>query len=534
MNNYNIDQMTLSIPLDYKPKENHPARFINDLVESLNIEKVYSSGRPREYDLRAMLKLILFAYSRSVMTSRKIEEFAEENIVARWLTQYQVPSYRTICRFRISDEIETLLDDSLTNLTSVLKQNGLIDEVSFIDGTKILADANKFSFVWKKNTIRFDDMNKSQIQNLLSEINEVRLGIVENPSDLSDDALEEVQIKLELHLEDLNARIEANPKKSPNPDKQERRKLKSYSRKLDNRIDKKSEHEKQMKKFDKRNSYAKSDEDATFMRVKEDPMLNGQLKPAYNVQIATSNQFITGVGMFQNPTDTRTLIPFIKQREENHTLGDVIVADAGYGSESNYQFLDDNYKKYVIPYSTMLKENSKKWKTDEKKVMNWNYYEDDDYYINPQGVRFSFNAYRIRTDKYGFKRYFKEYISEIFDDDHNRIPQAFTPGGNRKRIYINPSLGYFKASMRSKLSIPQYADIYARRKNDVEPVFGNMKACLGFKRFHVKGLNKVKKEMMIVVMALNIRKLVSMSFFICIFREQKSSMWNFFKFASNF
>ncbi|POB80821.1 DDE transposase, partial [Vibrio vulnificus] len=93
---------------------------------------------------------------------------AEENIVARWLTQYQVPSYRTICRFRISDEIETLLDDSLTNLTSVLKQNGLIDEVSFIDGTKILADANKFSFVWKKNTIRFDDMNKSQIQNLLS------------------------------------------------------------------------------------------------------------------------------------------------------------------------------------------------------------------------------------------------------------------------------------------------------------------------------------------------------------------------------
>ncbi|QFR70389.1 transposase [Companilactobacillus paralimentarius] len=182
----------------------------------------------------------------------------------------------------------------------------------------------------------------------------------------------------------------------------------------------------------------------------------------------------------------------------------------------------------------MLKENSKKWKTDEKKVMNWNYYEDDDYYINPQGVRFSFNAYRIRTDKYGFKRYFKEYISEIFDDDHNRIPQAFTPGGNRKRIYINPSLEYFKASMRSKLSIPQYADIYARRKNDVEPVFGNMKACLGFKRFHVKGLNKVKKEMMIVVMALNIRKLVSMSFFICIFREQKSSMWNFFKFASNF
>ncbi|KRN98451.1 hypothetical protein IV57_GL001099 [Companilactobacillus kimchiensis] len=75
-----------------------------------------------------------------------------------------------------------------------------------------------------------------------------------------------------------------------------------------------------MEKFDKRNSYAKSDEDATFMRIKEDPMMNGQLKPAYNVQIATNNQFITGIEIFQNPTDTRTLIPLIKQLEENHTL----------------------------------------------------------------------------------------------------------------------------------------------------------------------------------------------------------------------
>lgn len=528
MNNYNIDQMTLSISLDYKPKENHPARFINDLVESLTINEVYSSSRPREYDLRAMLKLILFAYSRSVVTSRKIEEFAEENIVARWLTQYQVPSYRTICRFRISKEIEFLLNDSLTNLTNILKQNGLIDEVSFIDGTKILADANKFSFVWKKNTIRFEEMNKAQIQNLLSEINEVRKGIVENPSDLSDDALEEVQTKLELYLEDLNEKIEENPKVSPNPDKQERRKLESCSRKLDERINKKSEHEKQMDTFEKRNSYSKSDKDATFMRIKEDPMLNGQLKPAYNVQIATNNQFITGVGLFQNPTDTRTLVPFIKQLEENGTLGDMIVADAGYGSESNYQYLEDNYKEYIIPYSTMLKENTKKWKSDEKKVMNWNYYESEDFYMNPQNVRFNFNAYRIRTDKYGFKRYFKEYIAEIFDDNHNRIPQAFTLGGNRKRILINPSLEYFKASMRDKLSNSQGADIYARRKIDVESVFGNMKACLGFNRFHVRGLDKVKKEMMIVVMALNIRKLVSMSFYFSLWTTKKTSM-NFFK-----
>jgi len=83
----------------------------------------------------------------------------------------------------------------------------------------------------------------------------------------------------------------------------------------------------------------------------------------------------------------------------------------GYGSENNYQYLEDSYKKYVIPYPTMLKESSKKWKSDEKKVMNCNYYEKDDYYINSQDVCFNFNAYKIRTDKYGFKHYFKEYSS---------------------------------------------------------------------------------------------------------------------------
>ncbi|MCT3580015.1 IS4/IS5 family transposase, partial [Levilactobacillus brevis] len=103
------------------------------------------------------------------------------------------------------------------------------------------------------------------------------------------------------------------------------------------------------------NSYSKTDHDATFMRVKEDPMQNGQLKPAYNLQIATSGQFITGYQLFQNPTDTRTLQPFIKHLQQHRTLGTTIVADAGYGSESNYRFLEDSLPEHtaLIPYGTM-------------------------------------------------------------------------------------------------------------------------------------------------------------------------------------
>lgn len=85
--------------------------------------------------------------------------------------------------------------------------------------------------------------------------------------------------------------------------------------------------------------------------------------------------------------------------------------DADYGSEGNYRFLEDQFLDLtaLIPYGTMLKEQTKKWLTDEKKVMNWYYADTNDYYINPLDVRFNFNAYRQRTDKYGQTRDFKEY-----------------------------------------------------------------------------------------------------------------------------
>lgn len=111
------------------------------------------------------------------------------------------------------------------------------------------------------------------------------------------------------------------------------------------------------------------------MRVKENPMRNGQTKPAYNLQIMTNSQFTLGYDLMQNPTDTRTLIPFLKHLAKNEVLGREIVADAGYGSERNYKYLEDELPDCtaLIPYSIMIKENSRKWCSDDRKVMNWEY-----------------------------------------------------------------------------------------------------------------------------------------------------------------
>lgn len=512
--NYNINQLTLNLSTEFIPKENHVACFINELVESLQINDPYLFGRPREYDLSAMLKLVLFAYTRETFTSRKIQRLAEENLYARWLTQESEPSYRTIARFCISQDIEELTNKSLDSLVHYLRERNLIDDALFIDGTKILADANKFSFVWKKNTIRFDQMNRENILTLMTELQEAyEVKHIPEGSNLTLDLLDELLTRMELRLEDLEKEIEETAKISPNSAKQQRRTLKVQKRKLFERREKMAEHQTQMSIYGARNSYSKTDKEATFMRVKEDYMMNGQLKPAYNLQIATCQQFVLGYDVFQNPTDTKTLVPFLEKMKLDEQASQYIVADAGYGSESNYRYLEDELSQHtaLIPYGTMLKEQSKKWQSDERKVMNWTYFELEDYYIDPKGVRFNFHAYRQRTDKDGFVRAFKEYQAEKIDAHVQKIPEALTPKGYVRKILVNPSWEYHKAKQREMLSDEETGKIYARRKIDVETVFGKMKACLGFTRYTVRGLEKVRKQSGILTMALNMMKLVTLS-----------------------
>ena len=507
---YNMNQLTLELTTTYVPSKNNTAWFINDLVEALQISEPYLFGRPREYELSAMLKLLLFAYTRSVFSSRKIQQLAEENLSARWLTQEMIPSYRTIARFRVSTDIERLINQGLDTLVAYLREKQLIDDALFIDGTKILADANKYSFVWKKSTIKFDRMNREQILLLMSELNEAyQTKQIPDGSSLSLEMIDEVLTRMTLRLEELDQEVMETKKVSPNPAKQKRRTLTSQKRKLTDRRNKLAEHQTRLFLCGTRNSYSKTDHDATFMRVKEDPMLNGQLKPAYNLQIATCNQFVLGYDVYQNPTDTKTLIPLLEKLAVTNQKPMYIVADAGYGSEKNYRYLEDELPQHIalIPYGTMLKERSRKWQTDERKVMNWDYYAEDDYYIDLKGVRFNFHCYRKRIGKDGFVREFKEYQAEKYDENRQVISAALTPKGYTRKIMVNPSWEYFKARQNEWLSTSETGKIYARRKIDVETVFGCMKACLGFTRYHVRGMEKVRRETGLVILALNMMKL---------------------------
>ena len=119
--NYNINQLSLNIATAYEPEKSHPAHYINQLVESTAIQKANIMGRPREYDPRMLLKLVLLAYGYGIFSCRKIERFAKENVVAMWITQEQRPTYRTIARFIVSQELEDMIQSSFKKFYDYLK-----------------------------------------------------------------------------------------------------------------------------------------------------------------------------------------------------------------------------------------------------------------------------------------------------------------------------------------------------------------------------------------------------------------------------
>lgn len=181
-------------------------------------------------------------------------------------------------------------------------------------------------------------------------------------------------------VEKLDSAIEAMDQEIAESDSTEERKQLRHKRKrpkelrkiLKDNISRKQKYDKQLEILEDRNSYSKTDTDATFMRMKEDYMKNGQLKPGYNVQIATEGQYELAYDLFPNPTDTRTLKPFLDDIESNYfTLPEYIVADAGYGSEENYvDIIENRQRKTLISYGMYLKEQERKYKKDAFKTAN--------------------------------------------------------------------------------------------------------------------------------------------------------------------
>ena len=514
--NYTTGQTALTLNLDFTIPNNHLATvigwFVDSIPEDVLLGDSTKTGRPA-YHPAMMLKILLFAYSRRVFSGRKIELMLEENLPMMVLAEHQQISYHTINNFRSSDHANELVKKCFLYFTNLLEQEGLINEGAiFIDGTKIEADANRYSFVWRKAVEQFHEKLKAQAVELYDELiaKEV-VKAMEKEKVQTSQGLAELEQETEAEIEKLTEEIAQEPKAIPGGSarKAKRRGLKKLLHKLrKDYVPRMKKYEEAEEVFAGRNSYSKTDHDATFMHMKEDHMKNGQLKPGYNIQVATTDQYVVDFALYPNPTDFKTLEPFLKQMTTMDKF-DKIVADAGYGSEYNYSMLEEEYsdKQYYIPYTMYEKEQTRKYKNDPTKLANWFYDEEDDYYLDQNGVRFSFKYYSRRKDKTtGQVRDFKVYEADEFQLTPELERLAKTKSGRQRQVRYNPNWQYLKEKAKGVLQSPEGRYIYSKRKYDVEPVFGHLKNVFGMRRTHLRGKKKVETDVGIAFMMMNLSK----------------------------
>ena len=185
---------------------------------------------------------------------------------------------------------------------------------------------------------------------------------------------------------ELNTSLEKENKPETKEAKERRREKKKQIKQLEEHAEKLAGYDEKLGILGDRNSYSKTDHDATFMRMKEDAMKNGQTKPGYNLQISSENQFITDFALFPNPTDTLTLIPFFNSLLDRYGhLPSVAVADSGYGSEENYRFMEEAGMEAYVKYNRFHIEHRPRYTPNPFHSDNFYYNEKEDYFVCPMG-----------------------------------------------------------------------------------------------------------------------------------------------------
>lgn len=494
-------QQGMLIPLDLNDMiaADHPVRDINAVLEKVDITgiiKLFRPGGTSSYHPRMLLKVIVYGYINNIYSSRKLEEAVKSNIYFMWLAGGRKPDHNTINRFR-GQRLQHTLRPIFDQVVLMLCEEGLLNiKDLYTDGTKIEANANRYTFVWGKAI----KTSRERIVKQLDQLWTYALGVAATElEDTDPPGSGRKKITKEMVnevVEKINVAL-----KNKNIDAKVRQKLNYAKSHWPEALDKYEQQEKIL--GEGRSSYSKTDPDATFMRLKEDHMRNGQLKPAYNVQISTNNQFIASYSIHQKTNDTNTLKSHLSSHIKSLKVKPCsVTADAGYGSEENYQWLKN---KRITAY-VKDRDFDRNQRTKKTKSLGFIYDEQTDKVICPKGHAMKRIGMRQRVTATGFKQEVVRYRT---------TKCAKCPLKNQcsaadiKTIELNHNLNRLRDQAIKRLKTKK--GILKRKKRccDVEPVFGSIKHNHHFKRFMLRGYEKVQIEMGLLALAHNFRKKVA-------------------------
>lgn len=484
--------------------DNHPVRLVDSVVDSLDISeviKMYKGGGTSAYHPRMMIKVLFYSYLSNVYSCRKIAKALTENIHFMYIAGNSTPDFRTINDFRgkiLKDHIQNLFAEVVKMLVGM----GYVSlDVQYIDGTKIEARSNRYTFVWKRSVEKYKEKLEARIGTVLSDI--------ESSIQSDNQEINKEELPRKINSDELREKLAELNKKLKGPTKKQEKELRKLQ---EEHLPKLEKYEKDLKTMGRRNSYSKTDRDATFMRMKDDHMRNGQLKPAYNAQISTENQFITHVSIHQTPGDTTTLKTHLEGFEnafDRHSTE--VVADAGYGSEENYEILEKKGVTPYVKYNYFHKEQKRKTKENPFLVQNLFYNAEGDFYVCPMGQRMEKTGTGKRVSGNGYESRVAYYQARQCEGCPLR-GMCHQGQGNRK-IEVNHRLNWLKAKARKLLTSEKGLIHRSNRPIEPEAVFGQLKSNNKFNRFTFNGLEKVTMEFILMALGHNLRKLMAVAVF---------------------
>lgn len=480
----------------------HPVRVVSQVIDAVDLQPLlskYKAGGTSSYHPRMLLKVLVYAYINNIYSSRKIEQALKEHIPFMWLSGMNTPDHNTINRFR-GERLQDALEKVFSQVVVLLSEEGLlcIKEV-YTDGTKIEANAGRYTFVWGKAI----ETSREKIREQLRELWQYAQGVCaceELDDDHDPSGLGKIDArKVERTIESINEAL-----RDKDVSKAVKQKL-AYAKKHWPENLKRYEQQEQLL-GQGRKSYSKTDPGATFMRLKEDHMKNGQLKPAYNVQLSTSNQFVTTYSLHQSPTDTTTLIAHQEHHQQLYgETPEVVTADAGYGSEENYQWLEDQGITAFVKHP--LFDRGQKASLREKHPLSPEhlfYNRERDCYYCPMGQPMTCVGVKNKKSTTGYPQLIHLYEAQRCEGCPLR--GGCHKGTGNRTLEVNHNLNRLKEKANELLKSEEGIKRRKQRCWDVEPCFGNIKQNHHFRRFLLRGKEKVTTEVGLLALAHNLRK----------------------------
>lgn len=481
-NNFNSKQLKLPLVLEVKIPFDSEVRTFDEVFRQLEITKyliIDKDSRGRiGYNPVKMLKLILFCQMEKIQSLRDMEKAARNDIRIMWLTDELMPSHQTIKTFMDKYLIKGI-DEIFYELTKYLIKKESIDTSKlYIDGTKIESAANKYTFVWRGSVEKFREKLYKKITKQINILNE-RYFLTDIYFEVYEtykiDYVASIKAFLEAEIEKESTEFKYGKGQRKTPLQRDYEHIEQY-------LDKLIEYKNHLETMGTdRNSYSRTDKDATFMHMKEDHMRNSQLKPGYNVQIGVSDEYILHLDVSSERNDYKTFIPFLEGFKRKYNFYPKYpVADSGYGGLTNYRYLKLNEMELYTKYNMYEKDTHDK-KRMKDPYFSFNLVKQGNNYVAPNGD--------ILKYLYRNKRGNDVYL----------LP-------NCKHKEINDENLEYQKKVIENLKTPLGIDLRVQRSIQVEGAFGVIKEAFNIRRFRRKGTQNIRLEFYLTAIGYNLDK----------------------------